>query len=135
MVLTAAALLLPAVFALRHPGQGWLRRAAAGIRRSLASARRPPTPVTTIRLRGEIDSRTAERTASLLAAALAAGPGGLCVDMTQVTRLTHSGAAAFVEAAANARTTGTLITVTGASPEVRRVLRGAGLDRLLQYRP
>ncbi|HET6358138.1 STAS domain-containing protein [Streptomyces sp.] len=84
-----------------------------------------------VHLRGEINVRTAERTAWLLVEALRTEPAVLEVDMAQVTHLSAAGTMAFFAAVKNARASGARLIVTHARPHVRRVLYRLGLVRVL----
>ncbi|WP_431682786.1 STAS domain-containing protein [Kitasatospora sp. KL5] len=111
-----------------------LRTAAHDLLGTVRRLRRRWTPATRVTLRGEIDTRNADRNARLLTAAVRHTKGTLDIDMAKVTHLSHSGTTALVDALRGAHAVGIPVTVHGANSQVREALHGVGLDRLLTYR-
>ncbi|MEU9047749.1 MULTISPECIES: STAS domain-containing protein [unclassified Kitasatospora] len=105
-----------------------LRTAARDLRRRLDGT-------VTVKLHGEVGSRSAERAARRMAAALERGPSAVDIDMTRVTRLSRDGATALLAVVRAAHTAGVPVVVRGANAQARDTLHQLGLDRLVAYRP
>ncbi|MEU5323464.1 STAS domain-containing protein [Streptomyces sp. NPDC021056] len=112
-----------------------LRTAIRAVRRTARSAvdRIPPPRPSVVRLQGEITAATADRTARLLADALAARPTALEIDMSEVALLTRDGAMAFLPAHRLAHEEGVGVTVRNASPQARTAMSKLGLDQIQHY--
>ncbi|MEV8100473.1 STAS domain-containing protein [Kitasatospora sp. NPDC085879] len=109
-----------AVLETRIAGQQLWRRF------SLAARRRPVV----VKLRGDLDARTADRTGRQLDSALrAATASGLTIDVTSVTTVSRTGTAPLIATARDH----VPVTVYGASPAVRRTLHDNGLNHLVSY--
>ncbi|HET6358038.1 STAS domain-containing protein [Streptomyces sp.] len=94
--------------------------------------RRSSAPGTVVvRLRGQIDSSTVRRTSRRLVDALATSPTTLEVDLSGVEHLNTDGTGAFLAVYMAARSSGTHLTVTNASPQVAKTLSRVGLRSIL----
>lgn len=83
-------------------------------------------------LRGDLDIAAAPTVRERLRATLDSMPAtrGLTIDLSRVTFCDASGLAVLVGAYRRARVAGITMTLTGAQPQVTRVLHVTGLDRV-----
>ncbi|WP_406000275.1 STAS domain-containing protein [Streptomyces sp. NBC_00829] len=86
---------------------------------------------TVVRLQGQIDLRTAERTTRMLLDGLRGLPDILEADLSDVDHLSRDGTMVFLIAREHARTRRTRLIVTNASPQAVEMLGRAGLRGIL----
>jgi anti-anti-sigma factor len=77
---------------------------------------------TRIAVHGEVDLDTADTLQRVLAGCLASTPGGVVVDLTGTSFFDCAGLNVLLRARAQARTSGTELTVIAVSPAVSRLL-------------
>jgi anti-sigma B factor antagonist len=81
---------------------------------------------------GELDAGNVHTLQDHLGLVIAAGTGGVDVDMAGVTFCDSSGLAALVAAQRQLRDAGRVLCVVNASPQVERLLAISGLHDVLQ---
>ncbi|MEU0273694.1 STAS domain-containing protein [Streptomyces sp. NPDC006307] len=84
-----------------------------------------------VTLRGQIDARNVGRAIRTLLDALHASPTTLRIDLSGVEHLSADGAGAFLAGLRAARSRGTHLKVTNASPQVAKMLARVGLRGIL----
>jgi anti-anti-sigma factor len=84
-----------------------------------------------VRLRGDLDFRSATSTGRRLHRLISAGPEVLEVDLTEVDHLSPEGCAALFTALWAARKRGTRLIITHPNDQVRSAMRKIGLTRAL----
>ncbi|MGW7426014.1 STAS domain-containing protein [Streptomyces sp. NPDC054813] len=88
-----------------------------------------------VRLRGELDARSARATGLRLVRLIDAGPQVLEIDLGKVTYLSPDGCRALFVALRAARARGTRVVVTHADERARSVLDQIGIARVLPAQP
>jgi anti-anti-sigma factor len=95
---------------------------------------RDPSAREVVRLRGELDARSARATGRRLARLIDAEPQILEIDLGEVTYLSPDGCTAFFVALRAARAHDTRLVVTHADERARSILDQVGLVRVLTVR-
>ncbi|WP_215447983.1 STAS domain-containing protein [Streptomyces sp. ATCC 21386] len=93
----------------------------------------PPSGREVVRLRGDLDARSAARTGRRLLRVIETGPDVLEVDLTELRYLSPVGCAAFFTAVRAARARGTRLIITHPSDQARAVMRQIGLTYVLTH--
>ncbi|WP_060888328.1 STAS domain-containing protein [Streptomyces caniscabiei] len=93
----------------------------------------PPSGREVVRLRGDLDARSAARTGRHLLRVIETGPDVLEVDLTELRHLSPVGCAAFFTAVRAARARGTRLIITHPSDQARAVMRQIGLTYALAH--
>lgn len=102
------------------------------LRRSVA---RGPCACEVVRLRGELDARSARATGLRLIRLIEAGQLVLEIDLGEVTYLSPDGCRALFAALRAARAHGTRVVVTHADEHARWILDQLGIARVLAAQP
>lgn len=88
----------------------------------------------TLAVSGEVDHHGAKRIMDELECHVAAAlPNMLTLDLGGVTFMDSSGIAVLLRAHRRLRELGGTLSVTGTPPQAARVLRAAGLEKLIQF--
>ncbi|MFF9773572.1 STAS domain-containing protein [Streptomyces sp. NPDC013978] len=93
----------------------------------------PPSGREVVRLRGDLDARSAERTGRHLLRVIETGPDVLEVDLTELRHLSPAGCAAFFAAVRAARARGTRLIITHPSDQAQTAMRQIGLTYALTH--
>jgi anti-sigma B factor antagonist len=96
---------------------------------------RPSVGVAVLRVRGEIDTLTADTFAAAVTELLSARDQTLVVDLTGVTFLASTGLAVLIEAARKAEVRPHRLRLVAPGRAVRRPLEITGTDRLFEIHP
>ncbi|WP_217185088.1 STAS domain-containing protein [Streptomyces sp. AC495_CC817] len=94
----------------------------------------PPSGREVVRLRGDLDARSAARKGRRLLRVIETGPDVLEVDLTELHHLSPAGCAAFFAAVRAARARGTRLIITHPSDQARTAMRQIGLTYALTHR-
>jgi anti-anti-sigma factor len=86
-----------------------------------------------VRLRGDLDARSAGRTGRRLLRVIETGPDVLEVDLTELRHLSPVGCAAFFTAVRAARAHGTRLIITHPSDQAQTVMWQIGLTYALTH--
>ena len=88
----------------------------------------------TVHISGEVDHHAAGKLMAELDQALETRlPKTVTVDLSGVTFMDSSGIAVLLRAYKRMHAVGGSVTVAGAPPQAARVLRAAGLDKLMRF--
>jgi anti-sigma B factor antagonist len=90
---------------------------------------------TVLKLQGELDVATAPALEEAVAMAFAAHPSSLVVDLTDLSFLDSTGIRVLVSAGRRADESSCSLVLLAPTPQVLRVLRLTGVDRLLAIEP
>ncbi|MDX2553326.1 MULTISPECIES: STAS domain-containing protein [Streptomyces] len=93
----------------------------------------PPSGHKVVRLRGDLDARSAGQTGQRLLRVIGTGPEVLEVDLTELRHLSPVGCAAFFNALRAARVHGTRLIITHPSDQAEKVMRQIGLTYALTH--
>lgn len=91
----------------------------------------PPSGHEVVRLRGDLDIRSAGRTGRHLLRVIGTGPDVLEVDLTKLQHLSPDGCMALLIALRAARARGTRLIITHPSAQAQAAMRQIGLTRAL----
>lgn len=97
------------------------------------SAPVPPSGREVVRLRGDLDTRSADTTCRRLLRVIETGPDVLEVDLTELQHLSPDGCAALFIALRAARARGTRLIITHPSAQAQAAMREIGLTRALTH--
>lgn len=93
----------------------------------------PPSGPHVLVVAGDLDHHTSSRLSATLDEVAFDPAAGLVVDLSALTFCDSTGIAALIDAHRRAREAGTPLVLAGLDPEIARVLRIMGLDRLFSF--
>lgn len=94
-----------------------------------------PTGGTRVRIEGPLDRRGAPDIRQVLLTAVTTGDGPITLDLSGASVIDSTGFALIVSAHVRAAHRGRSVRITGADERIRRLLRRAGLRRLIADPP